>query len=138
MGEIGRHCHDSALILELVDCKDVFEFVDVGRKHLLWVKCFGLALILDLEGNFVILVDASSRAESLFLAKEGIVRSQTHETGGESDSVSKVGLHFDVARLADLSLGRTIANDDRGLSEVGLIGYDFDATSFGDGDFTGI
>lgn len=59
---------------------------------------------------------------------------KTEETSWESNGVFPVGLNFNVAGLTNLSLCGSIANNTRCLSEVSLIGNNFDTTSFGDGD----
>jgi len=98
---------------------------------------FLLALILDFEGNFSVFVDALARTEFFLRSQEGVLGVESYESGRESDGVFEIGLHFDVARLSDLSFGRSIAYNDRGLSEIGFVSDDFHSSSLSHCDFAG-
>ena len=96
-----------------------------------------MPLVLDFKRDFVPTRFTFAWTELLLGPEERVLGFQSQEAHGVGDSVSEVGFHFDVASLANLSLGRSIAYDTGSLSEVRFIGDDLDAPSFSDCDFAG-
>ena len=94
-----------------------------------------MTLVLDLESNAVIFGGALGRTVSFFLPEEGVILSKTEESRRKGDCVFPVGFDLDVSGLTDLPFRGSVAYDAGSLSEVSLVGDDFDATSLGDCDF---
>ena len=65
------------------------------------------------------------------------IRVEAQEARRGSDGIGEVGFDFELARLPDESLLGPKGDDVGGLSKIGLIGEDLDATFQDGGDFGG-
>ena len=122
MGEVGWHCDNCRLVVEVVLLDYQLQLVQICCEDLDWLKGLRLPLVFNLEGNLVALGHAFGRTELFFASEEGVLAVETKEAGWEGDRIFPVGLNLDVARFSNLSFGCSIAHDAGGLSKVGLVG----------------
>lgn len=93
-------------------------------------------MVIYLELNFPVVVVGLCWCEFGLCSQQRVLRVKAEEPHGGDYCVFEVGFHLNASILANLPLLFSKADNTRGLSEVSLVGYDLDTTSFGNGNFT--
>lgn len=73
LSEVSGDCYHSWLVVEVILVYYLFEFIQIGCEDLLGVERLLIALIIDLEGYFVVFRNTLGRAEFLLCSKEWVL-----------------------------------------------------------------